>query len=47
VTQDEYGEEIETWAEVFKEWARTFYGKGNERRLIVPKCRSPFPFWQT
>jgi len=32
VNQNEYGEEIETWAEVFKEWARVFYGKGNERR---------------
>jgi SPP1 family predicted phage head-tail adaptor len=32
VNQNEYGEEIETWAEAFKEWARVFYGKGNERR---------------
>lgn len=30
--QDGYGEEIETWAEAFKEWARVFYGRGNERR---------------
>ena len=45
VTQDEYGEEIETWAEVFKEWARTFYGKGNERReAAADRSEMPITF---
>jgi SPP1 family predicted phage head-tail adaptor len=32
VVQDGFGEEIPTWAEVAREWARVFYGRGNERR---------------
>ncbi|WP_260581194.1 phage head closure protein [Sphingopyxis sp. PET50] len=31
-TQDEYGEEIQTWTDLGKEWAATFYGNGTERR---------------
>lgn len=30
--QDEYGEEIETWADLTARWAAIFYGKGDERR---------------
>ena len=42
VAEDAYGEEILTWAEVFKEWARVFYGKGNERREAAAE-RSEVP----
>jgi head-tail adaptor len=31
-TQDEYGEEVQTWADSGAEWAAVFYGKGDERR---------------
>jgi SPP1 family predicted phage head-tail adaptor len=31
-TTDAYGQEIETWATAFQEWARVFYSRGNERR---------------
>lgn len=31
-TQDEYGEEIKSWAEIAQEWAAVFYGRGDERR---------------
>lgn len=31
-TQDEYGEEIETWADQGTRWTAIFYGKGDERR---------------
>ena len=31
-TQDEYGEEAQTWATLGEEWAVVFYGKGDERR---------------
>lgn len=31
-TQDEYGEETQTWTELGKEWAAVFYGRGDERR---------------
>lgn len=31
-TQDEYGEEVQTWAEIGTEWAAVFYGRGDERR---------------
>lgn len=30
--QDDYGEEIETWAELGQEWAAIFWGRGDERR---------------
>lgn len=42
VAQDGYGEEIETWAEAFKEWARVFYSRGNERREAAAE-RSEMP----
>jgi SPP1 family predicted phage head-tail adaptor len=42
VTQDEYGEEIETWVELGSEYARTFYGRGNERREAAAE-RSEMP----
>lgn len=32
VTQDDYNEDIEAWAEVRKEWARVRYGNAAERR---------------
>ena len=32
VTQDAYGEEVETWAAIASEWAAIYYGKGYERR---------------
>lgn len=32
INQNDFGEEIETWADAFSEWARVFYGRGNERR---------------
>lgn len=31
-TQDGYGEEVQTWAELGQEWAAVFYGLGSERR---------------
>lgn len=31
-TTDEYGEEVETWADLGQEWAAVFYGRGDERR---------------
>ncbi len=31
-TQDEYGEEIQTWADRGKEWAAVYLGRGDERR---------------
>ncbi|MED5545794.1 MAG: head-tail adaptor protein [Pseudomonadota bacterium] len=32
VTKDDYNEDIETWAELRKEWARVRYGNAAERR---------------
>ncbi len=32
VTQDAYGEEVQTWADLGTEWAAVFYGRGDERR---------------
>lgn len=32
VTQDDYGEEVETWATLTQEKALIFYGRGDERR---------------
>jgi len=31
-TKDEYGEDIETWADLGTRWTAIFYGKGEERR---------------
>lgn len=31
-TQDSYGGETQTWADLGTEWAAVFYGKGDERR---------------
>jgi SPP1 family predicted phage head-tail adaptor len=31
-TQDDYGDEVPTWAEYAREWAAVFYGRGDERR---------------
>ena len=31
-TQDDYGEEVQTWADLGTEWAAVFYGRGDERR---------------
>lgn len=42
ITQDDFGEEIETWAQAFQEWARVFYGRGNERREAASE-RSEMP----
>ncbi len=45
VVQDDYGEEISTWAEVFKEWARVFYQRGNERReAAADRSEMPITF---
>ena len=30
--QDDYGEEVQSWADYGTEWAAVFYGKGDERR---------------
>jgi head-tail adaptor len=30
--QDEYGEEVSTWSDLGKEWAKVHYGRGDERR---------------
>lgn len=30
--QDEYGEEVPSWATLGQEWAAVFYGRGDERR---------------
>lgn len=43
--QDDFGEEILTWAEVFKEWARVFYSRGNERReAAADRSEMPITF---
>lgn len=34
-TQDEYGQEIPTWATLGTEWAAVYYGRGDERRLAA------------
>lgn len=45
VTQNDFGEEIETWSEAFKEWARVFYGRGNERReAAADRAEMPITF---
>lgn len=31
-TQDDYGEEIETWADIGQEWVAIYWGRGDERR---------------
>lgn len=31
-TQDEYGEEVQTWADIGTEWAAIYWGRGDERR---------------
>lgn len=31
-TQDDYGEETQTWADLGDEWAAVFFGRGSERR---------------
>ena len=31
-SQDDYGEEIQTWSDLGDEWAAVFYGRGDERR---------------
>lgn len=31
-TQDDYGEEVQTWTDLGSEWAAIFYGTGTERR---------------
>lgn len=31
-TQDDYGEEVPTWANAGQEWAAIYYGRGDERR---------------
>lgn len=31
-TQDDYGEETQTWGPLGQEWAAVFYGRGDERR---------------
>lgn len=32
VVQDDYGEEVSTWAELGQEWAAINWGRGDERR---------------
>ena len=45
VTQDDYGEEIETWAQAFQEFARVFYGRGTERReAAADRSEMPITF---
>jgi SPP1 family predicted phage head-tail adaptor len=45
VVQDGFGEEIPTWAEVSREWARVFYGRGNERReAAADRSEMPITF---
>lgn len=44
-TQDEYGEEVQTWANTGTEWAAVFYGKGDERRqAAMEKAQQPAVF---
>lgn len=31
-TQDDYGEEVKSWAALGTEWASVFYGRGDEKR---------------
>lgn len=31
-TADDYGEPVETWAEIGRAWAAVYFGKGDERR---------------
>jgi SPP1 family predicted phage head-tail adaptor len=45
ITQNEYGEDIETWSEAFSEWAYPFYGKANERReAAADRSEMPITF---
>ena len=41
-----YGEEIETWGEVGKEWANVVYGRGSERReAAMEQASQPATFY--
>lgn len=45
ITQNDYGEEIETWATAFDEFARVFYSRGNERReAAAERSETPITF---
>lgn len=35
VVSDDYGGEIETWAEICRPWAQIAYGTGSERRVAA------------
>jgi head-tail adaptor len=39
-TQDDYGEEVQTWAPLGTEWARVIYGRGAERRQAAQEQAS-------
>lgn len=44
--QNGYGEEIETWGEVGKEWASVVYGRGSERRqAAMEQASQPATFY--
>lgn len=45
ITQDDYGEEIEAWADIGQAWAQVFYGRGNERReAAADRSEMPITF---
>lgn len=35
VTKNRLNEDVETWAEEFREWAATYYGSGSEQRAAA------------
>lgn len=38
VVQDDYGEEISTWAPIARPWTALFYGTGEERRQAAAEA---------
>lgn len=45
-TQNDYGEEVETWAAIGQEWANISYGKGSERRqAAMEQASQPATFY--
>lgn len=44
-TQNEYNEDVETWAPIGQEWTAVFYGRGDERRqAAMEQGRQPATF---
>lgn len=45
-TQDDYGEEVPTWADLDEEWAAVFFGRGSERRQAAQEQASQVATFQ-